>query len=207
MLMRVLLLEGELGASCDAALQLAEAGHTVARCHSQDESSFPCRGLSAHACPLDEGDVDAVVVVRAGEAVEGPERAFGEDGARCALRRHIPLVLAGEVGRSPLGAFATAVSARSDALVEVVEKAAHAPLLQHEATARVAFATVLEAHGLDPRLAEVEVTRAAGQLHVTLVPTGAVPTAVLEMASVRVAGAIRSVDRHPRVIDVVTAAG
>jgi hypothetical protein len=34
-----------------------------------------------------------------------------------------------------------------------------------------------------------------------------VPTAVLEMASVRVAGAIRSLDRHPRTIDVVTAAG
>jgi len=204
--MRVLLLEGELGASCDAALQLAEAGHTVARCHSQDEASFPCRGLSAHVCPLDEGDVDAVVVVRAGEAPEGPEREFGEDGARCALRRHIPLVLAGETGRSPLGAFAAAIS-EADGLVDVVEKAAHAPLRQHEATARVAFATVLEAHGLDSRIAEVEVTRDAGRLHVTLVPTAPVPTAVLEMASVRVAGAIRAVDRTPRVIDVVTAAG
>lgn len=205
--MRVLLLEGELGASCDAALQLAVAGHTVARCHSQDEASFPCRGLSADACPLDEGDVDAVVVVRAGESPDGPKRDSGEDGARCALRRHIPLVLAGEAGRSPLRVFAAAVIAGPDGLVEVVEKAAHAPVRQHEATARVAFAAVLEAHGLDPRIAEVEVTRNAGQLHVILVPTGPVPAAVLEMASVRVAGAIRSVDRNPRVIDVVTAAG
>lgn len=204
--MRVLLLEGELGASCDAALQLAEAGHTIARCHSQDEASFPCRGLSEHECPLDDGDVDAVVVVRAGEAVPGPDREFGEDGARCALRRHIPLVLAGDVGRSPLGAFAAAINAEPAELVEVVEQAVHAPVRQHEATARVAFATVLEAHGLDPRLAEVEVTREGSRLLVVLVPAGPVPTAVLEMASVRVAGAIRSVDRNPRVIDVVSAA-
>jgi len=205
--MRVLLLDGEPGASCGAALELAEAGHTIARCHPQDEASFPCHGLTDDACPLDAGDVDAVVVVRAAEAEVGPDRDSGEDGARCALRRHIPLVLAGDASRSPLGSFATAVSTGPDELVEAVETAANAPLRRHADTARVAFAAVLEAHGLDPRLAEVVVTRAHGDLKVRLTPPGPVPAAVLEIASVRVAGAIRSVDRYPRVIDVVTAAG
>ena len=205
--MRVLLLEGEPGASCGAALELAEAGHTIARCHPQDQASFPCHGLTDDACPLDDGDVDAVVVVRAGEAVPGPDRASGEDGARCALRRHIPLVLTGAPDRSPLGAFATSVSEGPDELVSAVEAAAHAPLRRHADTARAAFAAVLEAHGLDPRLAEVVVTRDQGDLKVRLTPTGPVPAAVLEIASVRIAGAIRSVDRYPRVIDVVTAAG
>jgi hypothetical protein len=189
--MRVLLLEGEPGASCEAALDLAAAGHTVARCHSRDEPAFPCRGLTDDACPLDDGDVDAVVVVRGVEVLGGPDRDSGEDGARCALRRHVPLVLAGEPARS----------------VRTVETAAHAPLRRHADTARIAFAAVLEAHGLDSRLADAVVTRDGGQLHVRLTPSGPVPTAVLEIASVRVAGAIRAVDRHPRIIDVVTAAG
>jgi hypothetical protein len=205
--MRVLLLEGEPGASCEAALDLAAAGHTVARCHSRDEPAFPCRGLTDDACPLDDGDVDAVVVVRGVEVLGGPDRDSGEDGARCALRRHVPLVLAGEPARSPLGAFAAAVSTEPDQLVRTVETAAHAPLRRHADTARIAFAAVLEAHGLDSRLADAVVTRDGGQLHVRLTPSGPVPTAVLEIASVRVAGAIRAVDRHPRIIDVVTAAG
>jgi hypothetical protein len=205
--MRVLLLEGEIGASCGAATELTAAGHTIARCHAQDEPSFPCRGLTADACPLDDGDVDAVVVVRSAEEGSGPDRASGEDGARCALRRHIPLVLAGAAGRSPLEAFAAAVSTGPDELVEAVEGAAHAPLRRHADSARVAFAAVLEAHGLDPRLAEVVVARDGGQLRVRLAPPGPVPPAVLEIASVRVAGAIRSVDRHPRVIDVVATPG
>ena len=205
--MRVLLVEGELGASCGAALELANAGHTVARCHGQDEPSFPCRGLTADACPLDDGDVDAVVVVRGQEMIGGPERESGVDGARCALRRHVPLVLAGDTGRSRLRAFAAAESSGSDGLVAVVEGVAHAPLRRHADAARVAFAGVLEAHGLDSRVAEVVVTRDAGRLHVELCPLAPVPPAVAEIASVRVAAAIRAIDRFTRVIDVVTAAG
>jgi len=203
--MRVLVLEGEAGASCGAALDLVEAGHTVTRCHGADEASFPCRGLTEE-CPLDEGDVDAAVVVRGPAPEVAPDVDAGEDGARCALRRHIPLVIAGDTGRSPLSAFATAVVGDGDDLVETVEGAAHAPMRRHEAAGRVAFATVLEAHGLDPRVADVVVTRNGGQLHVELTPTAPVPLAVQEIASVRVAGAIRALDRNPRIIDVVTAA-
>jgi hypothetical protein len=199
--MRVLVLEGEAGASCAAALDLVEAGHAVTRCHGADEAPFPCRGLT-EACPLDEGDVDAAVVVRG----PAPEVDAGEDGARCALRRHIPLVIAGDASRSPLSAFATAVVGDGDDLVETVEGAAHAPMERHQAAGRVAFATVLEAHGLDPRVADVVVTRHGGELHVELAPTAPVPLAVQEIASVRVAGAIRALDRNPRIIDVVTAA-
>jgi hypothetical protein len=201
--MRVLVLEGEPGASCEAALVLAEAGHSVARCHGRDEPSFPCRAVLGEGCPLEDGDVDAALVVRGEPSSAGPDRAAGEDGARCALRRHIPVVVAGEVRRSPLRSFATAVVEPGGDVVGAVAAAATAPIRRHADVARAAFAGVLEAHGLDPRLAEATVHRANGGLDVRLVATGSVPRAVMEMASVRVAGALRALDHHPRTIDVV----
>jgi hypothetical protein len=76
-----------------------------------------------------------------------------------------------------------------------------------EIAARVAFAGVLEAHGLDPRLAEVTVARRGDAVRVELVPSGPVPAAIRQVASVRVAGAIRALDRRWRTIDVGAAAG
>ncbi len=204
--MKVLVLEGEAGASCDAALTLAEAGHSIARCHGQDEAAFPCRGLDGGDCPLDAGDVDVAVVVRGEPDMSGLDRDAGEDGARCALRRHIPLVVTGNVARSPLRGFATAVTPDGSDLAEAVAAAAAAPLRRHADVARSAFATVLEAHGLDARLADAEVVRRGSELHVELRATGPVPGAVLEMASVRVAGAVRAMDHFPRTIDVVATA-
>lgn len=197
--MKVLVLEERVGSSCDAALDLVSSGHEVVRCHGADEPAFPCRGITAGACPLDRGDVSVALMVTtgSGDAVDA-----AEDGARCALRRHIPVVVAG-CGASPIDEFASGRVDDASAVAGMVELVGTMPSPRHGDVAEGAFAGVLEAHGLDPALAGAIVTRRGSELHVRLVPGGAVEPAVMEIAAVRVAGALRRFDPYPRAIDVV----
>ena len=199
--MKVLVLEERTGESCDVALDLVGAGHEIVRCHGADEPAFPCRAMNGHECPLDSGDVAVAVMVNATDGPAAHDAA--EDGARCALRRHIPLVVAGPIDGSPLGAFASAVVAEHAAVAAAVDEVASMTSPQHTDVAEGAFAGVLEAHGLDPTLAGAVVVRRGSDLHVELVPSGPVDRAVLEVAAVRVVGALRRFDPFPRVIDVV----
>lgn len=200
--MKVLVLEEETGASCEAALGLAEAGHVVVRCHGADEPAFPCRGITESHCPLDEGDVMVALMVQAKSgAVASGDAA--EDGARCALRRHIPLVVSGSAGHSPMEPWASAVVRNDESVAAVIETVGRQPSLRHGDVAEGAFAGVLEAHGLDPALATAVVVRDGTDLHVELRTTAPVERQIMEIASVRVAGALRRFDPFPRVIDVV----
>ena len=199
--MKVLVLEERTGASCEVALDLVGAGHEVVRCHGADEPAFPCRGLTVDQCPLDAGDVSVAVMV---QSAEGP--AVGdaaEDGARCALRRHIPLVVAGTGEGSRLDEWATVVVGDPSVVAVTVDEVGLLPSARHTDVAEGAFAGVLEAHGLDPALARASVVRRGGDLRVELHPSGPVDRAVLDVAAVRVAGALRRFDPFPDVIDVV----
>jgi len=198
--MRVLVLEGERGAADQAAAALAEAGHDVARCHDTGSAAFPCRGmLEGQECPLESDQVDVALVVR-GEP--GDEPTAGEDGVRCALRRYIPLVVAGEVSRSPYTDWAAVVAPGNDAIVDAVGEAVSSPLRRHADAARRSFRSVLEHHGIDSAGADAEVMRTGPDLQVILRPVGTVDHTVAEMASVRAVGAVRDLDPYPRVIDV-----
>lgn len=199
--MKVLVLEEQTGASCDVALDLVGAGHEIVRCHGADEPAFACRGITEEGCPLDAGDVAVAVMVQAAVGTEGIDAA--EDGARCALRRHIPLVMAGAPDRSRLDEWASAIVDDPTAVAAVVAEVGAGPSPRHSDVAEGAFAGVLEAHGLDPALAGAVVVRTGSDLHVELRPSGPVDRAVLEVAAVRVAGALRRFDPFPRVIDVV----
>lgn len=203
--MKVLVLEERVGASCDAALDLVGSGHEVVRCHGADEPAFPCRGITSDACPLDAGDVEVALMVRSDrhDGVGAADDAAA-DGARCALRRHIPLVVAGE-GGTRLEEFASGRIDDPSAVSSMVEMVGRMPSPRHGDVAEGAFAGVLEAHGLDPALAGAIVVRSGSELHVQLVPGGDIDRAVLEVAAVRVAGALRRFDPFPRVIDVVAA--
>ena len=198
--MRVLVLEGEKGAADQAAEALAAAGHDVARCHDTGSAAFPCRGmLEGQSCPLESDQVDVAVVVR-GEP--GDEPTAGEDGVRCALRRYIPLVVAGEVSRSPYTDWAAVVAPGTDSVVDAVDEAVSAPLRRHADAARRSFRSVLEHHDIDSTDADAEVVRAGADLQVILRPVAPVEHVVAEMASVRAVGAVRDLDPYPRVIDV-----
>ncbi len=186
---------------------LVEAGHQVVRCHDEGAPAFPCRGMVSGDCPLDVGDVDAALFVGGGDGDSVTDDGAGEDGARCALRRHVPLVVAGLSDGSSLKPWASAVLQRTDDVTATLEIAAQAPSAQHGSVAAGAFAGVLEAHGLDGEVAEAVVFRMGGSLHVELRPTGPVDESILEIAAVRVAGALRAFDPYPRVIDVVSISG
>lgn len=200
--MRVLLLEGGPGTSeGSTATRLEAAGHEVSRCHDPGAAPFPCNGMGDHGgCPLEHETVDVALVVRDRAAAEP---LVAEDGARCALRRSIPLVVAGEVQHTPYADWAAVVQPGTDAVVDAVNRAAVAPLERHNAAARRSLRAVLEHHGIDGGGADAEVVRQGGDLRVTLRPETELDVRVAEMASVRAVGAVRDIDPYPSVIDVV----
>lgn len=202
--MRVLLLEGDPGAANGAESQLTAAGHEVSRCHDPGTAGFPCRGLTevgteVGTCPLESEHIDVAVVVRSRPG-EGP--SAGEDGVRCALRRFVPLVVAGEVSRSPYVGWAAVVHEGTDDLALAVTEAANTPLRRHAEAATRSLRDVLDRHGLDSSMAEAHVRRVGEDLRIMLRPNVPIEPAVAEMASVRAVGAVRAMDAHPRVIDV-----
>jgi hypothetical protein len=198
--MRVLLLEGDPGAASAVESQLTAAGHQVSRCHDPGTAGFPCRGLTGvGTCPLESEHVDVAVVVRS-QPGDGP--SAGEDGVRCALRRFVPLVVAGEVSSSPYRAWAAVVHEGIDELATAVAEAASTPLRRHAEAATRSLREVLDRHGLDSSMAEAHVRRVGDDLRIMLRPNVPIEPAVAEMASVRAVGAVRALDPHPRVIDV-----
>ena len=182
---------------------LVEAGHQIVRCRDVGVPAFSCRGIETGDCPLDNGDVDAALLVGGGDPEIG--NGVGEAGARCALRRHVPLVVAGLEVDSPLNSWASVVLAGVGAenVATTLERAARAPSAMHGSVAAGAFAGVLEAHGLDAGVADAVVIRTGGSLSVELRPTAVVAPEILEIAAIRVAGALRSFDPFALVIDVV----
>jgi hypothetical protein len=146
--------------------RLGEAGHEVVRCHEPGDPSFPCAGLvEGRVCPLESGPVDVVVTAR---DRPWPRPSPFEDGAICALRRHVPLVVLG----TAVHPFESWVTARVDddrELVRACEDAAAASLTRHSTVAASAAQTVLERAGLDPEGAAASVRHERGRLRVELV--------------------------------------
>jgi hypothetical protein len=197
--MRVLLVDGQAGESVAAEEKLRSEGHEVQRCLSADGPSFPCAGLAGHDCPLDGADIDAAVLVRTDLA---DTRSPREDGARCALRQFVPLVLAGDVEHSPYADWASAVAPTMDDIPMALERATAALLQRHGDRAGEMFETVLGLHDLSTAGAGAEVSRTGRALLVTLHSPEEIPPDVAEVAGVRVTGAIRQMDSYAGTIDV-----
>jgi hypothetical protein len=195
--MRVLLLETAPGEAAVEVAQLEAAGHEVARCHDAGDDRFACNGLiEGRQCPLEERVVDVAIVV--GDAAA--TGSVAHDGVRCALRRHVPLVVASDAS-TPYADFATVVASRED-LVAAAEEASASPLRRHGEAAGRSMRSVLEAHGYDPKTATVEVIRRGTDLRVTVDTGEPVSRAVADILSVRIVGAVRDVDPYARIIDV-----
>lgn len=199
--MKVLVLESDRNAADDVIEALETAGHEVRRCHEAGAPAFPCKGLDESACPLDTaGGVDVAVTVR---AQPHPRPTETEDGVTCALRTHVPVVLASTGQASPYEGWTTAVVDNRDpgAVVAAVEAAAAAPLARHGAAATAEATDVLRAAGIDGP-ASVTVTRLNGSLRVELDLPAETPTRITETVGVRVAGRLRRLDPYARSIDV-----
>src|SRR3712207_6780289 len=94
--LNVVVVESSPAAADVACDELVAAGHRVLRCHDAHGASFPCNGLVDGAtCPLDREGEEAVDVALDVRVRPRPDAAPLEDGARCALRARLPLVIAG----------------------------------------------------------------------------------------------------------------
>lgn len=199
--MRVLLLEGEQGAADAVVRQLGEAGHEVSRCHDRDADSFPCEGMiEGQSCPLDGEGVDVALVVRGDLS---PSLTAREDGVRCALRRHIPLVLAGTTEGSPYVGWATAVHEGVEQITSAVEFAASAALRRHAAAAERAMGDTLTSEQIDPSAVSAVVHRNRNQLRVTVTSTVGIEQRLADALAVRAQAAVRGLDAYASKVDVV----
>jgi hypothetical protein len=195
--MKVLVLESENGAAAIATAQLERAGHEVLRCHEPGARAFPCAGFGSSGCPLEQEGVDVVLTVRSRPSAQP---APLEDGAVCALRRHVPLVVAGRAGANPFSTFPVTIAGRD--IVAACEEAATGPLVDHEAVAQRALDESLLANGLDDSDARATVRRRAGRITTSLRFPTETPERTRAMASVRVVGALRQFDPYNGGIDV-----
>ena len=206
--MHVLMPEAHSPGAQAAAEGLRAAGHTVSVCHPSGHTGPWCAALVHGRCPLETTPVDAAVVVR-------PAEVAGflpfEAGVVCAVRRLVPLVVAGEIDPfsatdsgtdHPYRTWAAAEQYGTD-VTETVEAVVHAPLPRHSAVASAAVRDTLRTHGFDPGGSSAEVCRREGGLLIRMIePVPGIDDKVMRRAAVRACGAVRQLDRWARGIDV-----
>ncbi|HZP30191.1 MAG TPA: hypothetical protein VFC99_14655 [Acidimicrobiia bacterium] len=177
---------------------LRDAGHDVVSCHDLGDRPFPCRGLRGEPCPLDGDGVDVVVTAR---DRAWPSPSPYEDGAACALRHHVPMVVHGFTSVHPYDAWARAESRDDSELAALVETVARAPLTEHSDLARATARQVLDAAGLPSDGVDAVVTRRHARLRVMVtLPPGT--EAAESSVSAKVLGALRRLDPDARGIDL-----
>jgi hypothetical protein len=201
--MRVLVVGTSTGAVEHTSCVLRDAGHEVTGCHRAGDGAFPCRGLRGDACPLDGPGVDVVVTARNRRVNDGMwlMPAPLEDGAVCALRRRVPMVVHGLTSMNPFAEWASATSRDDDELLAVVEEVSRMPMQAHSDLARETARQVLQAAGLPADGVDAAVRRLDGRLRVTLtLPTGAESGETGVTA--KVLGALRRFDPDARGIDL-----
>jgi hypothetical protein len=195
--MDVLVLESEPGAADEAIAALEGADHTVLRCHERGARAFPCRGLVPGACPLECGSVQVVLTVRRHPS---PRPSPLEDGVTCALRRRLPVVMAGSTALNPFAGFHVVDAGHLD-VVAACEEAANGPQVEHEAVANRVLDDTLRRAGRAP-VGESSVRRTDRGLHAQLTVPPGTDERTRGMAGVRVVGALRAFDPHAPRIDV-----
>jgi len=197
-MMRVLVVESDRGAASQAIIDLRSAGHRVVRCHEDDLPAFPCNALcDKGTCPIDtEQGVDVVLDYR-GRPYPKPTPL--EDGVSCALRHHLPLVVAGTSALNPYDKWTTAIA--DDDIVAACENAITLPIERLAAPARDEVRRRLADQPDIAAQADVVVHRSHGQLDatITLPATGEDIDGSLAVA---VAGVLRANDRFASRVNV-----
>lgn len=197
--LEILVLEADRGAADVAVDDLERAGHTVHRCHEANADVFPCKALTdPGACPLDHSSIDVAVTVR-GRPRSHP--AEGEDGVACAIKHHVPVVVAGRTILHPYEQFAAATTDMLS-LVETVERVAGEDLPHHLEAVRAAMAQFALQHSLSDGAVGASVVRSHGTIKVRIALPPGLPQQSTDMAAVRAVSAIRGVDPDAGGIDV-----
>lgn len=196
--MRVLVVGTHAEAVDRVDRELQAAGHQVVRCHESDEEPFPCAALiDGRTCPLEGPPVDVAVTVRDRPL---PRPSAYEDGAVCALRRHVPLV-AVDAGINPFRPWTRLEVRGTDDVAAACEEAAAAPLPGHSEVATAVARTVIKQAGLEPEGTTAIVHRRRGALKVEIdLPD---PAAHLRgMVAARVVTALRDLDKDSTGVDI-----
>lgn len=183
----------------DLARSLEDGGHRVHAC-VHDDGAVPCAALAGRECPLDTATVD--VAVDMGNAAPRDDRLG--DGAVCAVRRRIPLVLVGQATTHPLLPWAAA-HATTDVRAAVAAVLGR-PLPGHTAAARKALLHELRQQGTSSDAAFVEVFRRPGRLLVELHTDASISRTQAERLATHVAGIVRGYDRWAPKLDVTVRA-
>jgi hypothetical protein len=197
--MKVLVLETDRHAADGAIRSLTEAGHEVARCHERDMPAFPCAALcDSGTCPLDDW-IDVVLTVRAHPY---PRPVATEDGIACALRRHVPLVVAGTSALSPYDRWTTGIVAEDGDIVRACEEAIAQPLRRHSAVATQEATRIVGEAGLPTEGVTAVAMRRPRRLVVDVTVPAEADRRLGDVIAVRVAGMVRAVDDDAGIIDV-----
>jgi hypothetical protein len=110
----VLVVGGNDWAISEVSQELVARGRNTHRCHDSGETPFPCNAMiPGRGCPLDNHDVDVVLVVHSRPQ---PNPTLNEMGAICGLRDGLPVVLAGMSAGSPFASWAEKVPPDGDVL-------------------------------------------------------------------------------------------
>lgn len=195
--MRILVTETHPEAAMRAARQLIAAGHEVVRCRDETAPAFPCDGLTPGGCPVEAG-IDVALTVRTGPPEQPTQR---EDGAVCALRRHVPLVVASAEGPNPFADWATVCVDDGD-VVAACEAAAAADItaLSEVALAEARRSLVLGGHEADE--VAVSTARSARSVKIDVTMPETVGDAEADAVAIAVADVVRRVEPTIAVIDV-----
>ena len=125
-----------------------------------------------------------------------------ENGATCAIRRHIPLVVAGPRELNPFDDFAAVSIDSADDVVGNCERAARTAAPACLTAAQGAMRDTLDRRGIDAT-PNIMVRRVHGALHVHVTGTAMLDEPTKSMLAVRISGAVRATDRDARGIDVM----
>jgi hypothetical protein len=194
--MRVLVVESHLGASERLKTDLDRRGHQVLTCHGDHEERHGCRAVDAlDRCPLDDAPVDVAIDVRRSYH---PDVRPLEQGAICAVRARVPLVVAGTATDSPLEAWSSAVVVGDvPAMVEAVEGVDGGIAPMHQQVVDEALDGLLPDEG-----ATAVVRRGPDQVQVDLSLPTHLSVHDAEMVAVRIVAAVRRFDHTTSTIDV-----
>src|SRR4051794_33016844 len=184
---RVLLLSSDDEAIPGLEVALHAGGYEIRRCVAPGDGAFPCVALQPGAgCPLDDGLVDVALDVR---SHPWPHPTDREAGVRCALRKRVPLAVAGRTAFSPFDSWASVTIEGTVSAAQACDRAIAASLDQHREVVVDAVRAVLDMHGHADAPIDVHVDRRAAQLHVAI--TAPVPKELRTIAVAPAGSALR----------------
>jgi len=197
--MDVLVLESAPNAADAAIEQFTNGGHRTFRCHEPGRAVFPCRALAGEGpCPLSSPGVDVAVTVRAHTDMRPTLR---EDGVACALRAHVPLVVAGRDMLNPYEEWADEVVEDGD-VVAACERVVSAPSRDHSEVACDALREAVRHRAGSAGDANALVWRDHDRLRVRLEGVDDLDRSSRGLAVADVAAALRAFDAHIPKIDI-----